>query len=116
MKTKISYYVALSVVTLGAMAAVVLSNNGSQGDNNFKNNDEVIYLNKQNLVGEAVGDSTLKFESSKMFAFYDKTKDSKESLRFAVAVKGEIDSINYTRAAIGSYEEQVKYYQSLSWS
>lgn len=108
MKTKISYYVALSVVTLGAMAAVVLSNNGSQGDNNFKNNDEVIYLNKQNLVGEAVGDSTLKFESSKMFAFYDKTKDSKESLRFAVAVKGEIDSINYTRAAIGSYEEQVE--------
>ncbi len=108
MKTKISYYVALSVVTLGAMAAVVLSNNGSQGDNNFKNNGEVIYLNKQNLVGEAVGDSTLKFESSKMFAFYDKTKDSKESLRFAVAVKGEIDSINYTRAAIGSYEEQVE--------
>ena len=108
MKTKISYYVALSVVTLGAMAAVVLSNNGSQGDNNFKNNDEVIYLNKQNLVGEAVVDSTLKFESSKMFAFYDKTKDSKESLRFAVAVKGEIDSINYTRAAIGSYEEQVE--------
>lgn len=87
---------------------MVLSNNGSQGDNNFKNNDEVIYLNKQNLVGEAVGDSTLKFESSKMFAFYDKTKDSKESLRFAVAVKGEIDSINYTRAAIGSYEEQVE--------
>lgn len=108
MKTKISYYVALSVVTLGAMAAVVLSNNGSQGDNNFKNNGEVIYLNKQNLIGEAVGDSTLKFESSKMFAFYDKTKDSKESLRFAVAVKGEIDSINYTRAAIGSYEEQVE--------
>lgn len=108
MKTKISYYVALSVVTLGAMAAVVLSNNGSQGDNNFKNNGEVIYLNKQSLVGEAVGDSTLKFESSKMFAFYDKTKDSKESLRFAVAVKGEIDSINYTRAAIGSYEEQVE--------
>lgn len=108
MKTKISYYVALSVVTLGAMAAVVLSNNGSQGDNNFKNNGEVIYLNKQNLVGEAVGDSTLKFESSKMFAFYDKTKDSKESLRFAVAVKGEIDSINYTRSAIGSYEEQVE--------
>lgn len=108
MKTKISYYVVLSVVTLGAMAAVVLSNNGSQGDNNFKNNGEVIYLNKQNLVGEAVGDSTLKFESSKMFAFYDKTKDSKESLRFAVAVKGEIDSINYTRAAIGSYEEQVE--------
>ena len=60
MKTKISYYVALSVVTLGAMAAVVLSNNGSQGDNNFKNNGEVIYLNKQNLVGEAVGESTLK--------------------------------------------------------
>ena len=108
MKTKISYYVALSVVTLGAMAAVVLSNNGSQGDNNFKNNGEVIYLNKQNLVGEAVGESTLKFDSSKMFAFYDKTKDSKESLRFAVAVKGEIDSINYTRAAIGSYEEQVE--------
>ncbi len=108
MKTKISYYVALSVVTLGAMAAVVLSNNGSQGDNNFKNNGEVIYLNKQNLVGEAVGDSTLKFESSKMFAFYDKTKDSKESLRFAVAVKGEINSINYTRSAIGSYEEQVE--------
>lgn len=108
MKTKISYYVALSVVTLGAMAAVVLSNNGSHSDNNFKNNGEVIYLNKQNLVGEAVGDSTLKFESSKMFAFYDKTKDSKESLRFAVAVKGEIDSINYTRAAIGSYGEQVE--------
>lgn len=109
MKTKISYYVALSVVTLGAMAAVVLSNNGSQGDNNFKNNGEVIYLNKQNLVGEAVGESTLKFDSSKMFAFYDKTKDSKESLRFAVAVKGEIDSINYTRAAIDErYGEQVE--------
>lgn len=109
MKTKISYYVALSVVTLGAMAAVVLSNNGSHSDNNFKNNDEVIYLNKQNLVGEAVADSALKFESSKMFAFYDKTKDSKESLRFAVAVKGEIDSINYTRAAIdGSYGKQVE--------
>ena len=88
---------------------MVLSNNGSQGDNNFKNNGEVIYLNKQNLVGEKVGDPALKFESSKMFAFYDKTKDSKESLRFAVAVKGEIDSINYTRAAIdGSYEEQVE--------
>lgn len=109
MKTKISYYVALSVVTLGAMAAVVLSNNGSHSDNNFKNNGEVIYLNKQNLVGEAVKDSALKFESSKMFAFYDKTKDSKESLRFAVAVKGEIDSINYTRGAIdGSYGEQVE--------
>lgn len=109
MKTKISYYVALSVVTLGAMAAVVLSNNGSHSDNNFKNNDEVIYLNKQNLIGEKVEDSALKFESSKMFAFYDKTKDSKESLRFAVAVKGEIDSINYTRAAIdGSYGEQVE--------
>ncbi len=108
MKTKISYYVALSVVTLGAMAAVVLSNNGSNSDNNFKNNDEVIYLNKQNLIGEAVEDTTLKFESSKVFAFYDKTKDSKESLRFAVAVKGEIDSINYTRAAIGSYGEQVE--------
>ena len=109
MKTKISYYVALSVVTLGAMAAVVLSNNGSHSDNNFKNNGEVIYLNKQNLVGEAVVDSTLKFKSSKMFAFYDKTKDSKESLRFAVAVRGEIDSINYTRAAIdGSYGEQVE--------
>lgn len=109
MKTKISYYVALSVVTLGAMAAVVLSNNGSHSDNNFKNNGEVIYLNKQNLVGEAVVDSTLKFKSSKMFAFYDKTKDSKESLRFAVAVKGEIDSINYTRGAIdGIYGEQVE--------
>lgn len=108
MKTKISYYAALSIVTLGAMAAVVLSNNGSHSDNNFKNNGEVIYLNKQNLVGEAVVDSTLKFESSKMFAFYDKTKDSKESLRFAVAVRGEIDSINYTRAAIGeSYGKQV---------
>ena len=109
MKTKISYYVTLSVVTLGAMAAVVLSNNGSHSDNNFKNNGEVIYLNKQNLVGEAVVDSTLKFKSSKMFAFYDKTKDSKESLRFAVAVKGEIDSINYTRDAIdGSYGKQVE--------
>ena len=109
MKTKISYYVALSVVTLGAMAAVVLSNNGSHSDNNFKNNGEVIYLNKQNLIGEAVEDTPLKFESSKMFAFYDKTKDSKESLRFAVAVRGEIDSINYTRAAIdGSYGEQVE--------
>ncbi len=108
MKTKISYYVTLSVVTLGAMAAVVLSNNGSHSDNNFKNNGEVIYLNKQNLIGEAVEDTPLKFESSKMFAFYDKTKDSKESLRFAVAVKGEIDSINYTRAAIGSYGEQVE--------
>lgn len=108
MKTKISYYAALSIVTLGAMAAVVLSNNGSHSDNNFKNNDEVIYLNKQNLIGKAVEDSALKFESSKMFAFYDKTKDSKESLRFAVAVRGEIDSINYTRAAIGSYGEQVE--------
>lgn len=108
MKTKISYYVALSVVTLGAMAAVVLSNNGNHDDNNIGKNDEVIYLNKQNLIGEAVEDTPLKFESSKMFAFYDKTKDSKESLRFAVAVKGEIDSINYTRAAIdGSYGEQV---------
>lgn len=109
MKTKISYYVALSVVTLGAMAAVVLSNNGSQSDNNFKNNGEVIYLNKQNLVGEAVGDSTLKFESSKMFAFYDefKTNDSK-SLRFATAIKGKIDSISYKMSKTGDYEEKLE--------
>lgn len=109
MKTKISYYVALSVVTLGAMAAVVLSNNGSHSDNNFKNNDEVIYLNKQNLIGEAVKDTTLKFESSKTFALYDefKTNDSK-SLRFATAIKGEIDSISYKMYKIGDYEEKLE--------
>lgn len=65
MNKKVTSYLALSVVTLGALAAVALS--GNNKDNNFKDNDEVIYLNKQNLIGEAVENSALKFESSKMF-------------------------------------------------
>ena len=107
MNKKVTSYLALSVVTLGALAAVALS--GNNKDNNFKNNDEVIYLNKQNLIGEAVENSALKFESSKMFAFYDefKTNDSK-SLRFATAIKGEIDSISYKMSKIGDYEEKLE--------
>lgn len=107
MNKKVTSYLALSVVTLGALAAVALS--GNNKDNNFKDNDEVIYLNKQNLIGEAVEDSALKFESSKMFAFYDefKTNDSK-SLRFATAIKGEIDSISYKMSKIGDYEEKLE--------
>ena len=107
MNKKVTSYLALSVVTLGALAAVALS--GNNKDNKFKDNDEVIYLNKQNLIGEAVEDSALKFESSKMFAFYDefKTNDSK-SLRFATAIKGEIDSISYKMSKIGDYEEKLE--------
>ena len=107
MNKKVTSYLALSVVTLGALAAVALS--GNNKDNNFKDNDEVIYLNKQNLIGEAVENSALKFESSKMFAFYDefKTNDSK-SLRFATAIKGEIDSISYKMSKIGDYEEKLE--------
>lgn len=107
MNKKVTSYLALSVVTLGALAAVALS--GNNKDNNFKDNDEVIYLNKQNLIGEAVENSALKFESSKMFAFYDefKTNDSK-SLRFATAIRGEIDSISYKMSKIGDYEEKLE--------
>ena len=107
MNKKVTSYLALSVVTLGALAAVALS--GNNKDNNFKDNDEVIYLNKQNLIGGAVENSALKFESSKMFAFYDefKTNDSK-SLRFATAIKGEIDSISYKMSKIGDYEEKLE--------
>lgn len=107
MNKKVTSYLALSVVTLGALATVALS--GNNKDNNFKDNDEVIYLNKQNLIGEAVKNSALKFESSKMFAFYDefKTNDSK-SLRFATAIKGEIDSISYKMSKIGDYEEKLE--------
>lgn len=107
MNKKVTSYLALSVVTLGALAAVALS--GNNKDNNFKDNDEVIYLNKQNLIGEAVKNSALKFESSKMFAFYDefKTNDSK-SLRFATAIRGEIDSISYKMSKIGDYEEKLE--------
>lgn len=107
MNKKVTSYLALSVVTLGALAAVALS--GNNKDNNFKDNDEVIYLNKQNLIGEAVENSALKFESSKMFAFYDefKTNDSK-SLRFATAIRGEIDSISYKMSKIGDYEKKLE--------
>lgn len=107
MNKKVTSYLALSVVTLGALAAVALS--GNNKDNNFKDNDEVIYLNKQNLIGETVENSALKFESSKMFALYDefKTNDSK-SLRFATAIKGKIDSISYKMSKIGDYEEKLE--------
>ena len=107
MNKKVTSYLALSVVTLGALATVALS--GNNKDNNFKDNDEVIYLNKQNLIGEAVKNSALKFESSKMFAFYDefKTNDSK-SLRFATAIKGKIDSISYKMSKIGDYEDKLE--------
>ena len=109
MKTKISYYVAISVVTLGAMAAVVLSNNGNHDDNNIGKNDEVIYLNKQNVIGEAVEKEDSKFEFSKTFAIYDELKniDSK-SLRFATAVKGEINTISYKMSKIENHEERVE--------
>ena len=106
MKKHIISYLSLSVVTLGALAAVVLSSNSKE--NNFKNNDEVIYLNKQNLIGEAVEDSMSKFASSKIFAFYDKLENENQSLRFATAITGDITSLSYTRAKVGEHNENVK--------
>ena len=93
----------LSFLSLGAFNVSTSLKNNTNG---FDEIAEDLFINQSKLINlKAASDNSKDVQTSKMFIQNGVTNEGKKCLRFAVALKGNIDSLAFQRGHVEGYKK-----------